>query len=169
MELNLSYLILRKHCSPKSRVVGTHEQAQQVPVDLSFLSTECNTCEQAACFSLHRAQKTVFLFGYDEHDWTGYAFSDQGATESFCSKVEVVHDNEGEIEDDDTDEEDEDEMPNADLFASGGSCQVLDLGKTIWDPRMYFLRTASIRVDDMHDENHYLIKTLEAAVDHWVS
>lgn len=69
---------------------------------------------------------------------------------------------------DEEDDDDEEEMPDEDFFASSGYEEVLDAYHTIWDPRIYYLRTAAIRLGVVYHEYTYLVETLEAGVDNWV-
>jgi hypothetical protein len=119
-------------------------------------------------FVIQEAHETVALFGFDNHDWTGYAFSDHDSASYTCAQSPVEDQVSDEIEEEDDTDSDEDDEPYEDLFASNGTGQVLDANNAIWDPRNYFLCTAAFRVSIVVDRHSYLIQKLERGMKDWV-
>jgi hypothetical protein len=148
------------HLAPVSDNGGP---VKQLDIDLSFLNMESCAGEEPVRFIVEEAHETVALFGFDNYEWTGYAFSEHDPTASHS--VQDV--NEDQAESDEEDEEEE--MPDEDLFASIGSGDVLDANNAIWDPRAYFLRTAAMRVGVIVARYTYFIQKLEDGMKNWVS
>ncbi|KAH7355833.1 hypothetical protein BKA66DRAFT_539696 [Pyrenochaeta sp. MPI-SDFR-AT-0127] len=176
LELSLPYLILRKRNYPPSPTVDVKNREKQLATDLSFLNMESSTGERPTSFSILKAHDTILIFGCDHSQWTGYAISDHRPTSTDCWQVKeedkIQGNDSGKGDDEDEAEEsddDEEEMPNEDLFASGGSDQILDADNIVWDPREYFLRTAAIRIGVIFDEYSYLVQTLEAGITDWMT
>ncbi|OAL49227.1 hypothetical protein IQ07DRAFT_588560 [Pyrenochaeta sp. DS3sAY3a] len=171
LELSLPLLVLREeavdtHITPSR----TTQRAEALPIDLSFLNLGSTAAGRLTRFSIRRGHDTVLIFGCDQFEWNGFAFSDY-RPDSGRGQAEDEEDSEsnsaGDVEDDEEDEEDE--MPDADLFASSGYEEVLDtLHHIIWDPRVYFLRTAAIRLGVVFHEYAYLVEKLNAGVNSWV-
>lgn len=172
--MSLPLLVLREEAvDSRTPPIHTTQRAEALPIDLSFLNLGSRAVGRSTRFSIRRGHDTVLIFGCDQFEWNGFAFSDyrpdseRGQAED---EEESGSNSAGDVGDDEEDEEDEEEMPDEDLFASSGYEEVLDtLNHIIWDPRVYFLRTAAIRLGVVFHEYTYLVEKLNAGVNSWVS
>lgn len=159
--LNVPYLVLEESTdTPADSAAPLEGQTKKKWADLSYLPLETETGEQSDRFAIYESQTTVVISGCDHSKWFGYAFG------------KIGQDDPTPDEGDDTDVEPEDELglkPVEDLFATGGSEIVSNLQNPIWDPRVYFLCAARIRLDIVTQAYEYLVRTIEAGVNDWVS
>lgn len=151
-------------CS-KAPQIENGSAAELLKTNLSFLNIGSQKDGYAARFSIWKVHETVLISGCDSSEWTGYAFS------SFKSSAENMK--EEDEYDSNGDEDFNDEMPNEDLFATGGTDyddhQVLDASTPIWDPRVYFLTVFAIRMQIIYERYEFLISTFISGVENWVS
>ncbi|KAJ5064631.1 hypothetical protein J3E72DRAFT_388912 [Bipolaris maydis] len=165
LEFSLPYLVLEEQDRSKALPIENASAAELLKTNLSFLSIGSRKDGHAAQFSIWKVHETVLISGCDSSEWTGYAFS------SFKSSAENIKE-----EDDNDVNEDEDsneEIPEEDLFATGGTDyddhQVLDARTPIWDPRVYFLTVFAIRMRIIYERYEFLASTLRSGVENWIS
>ncbi|KAJ6277186.1 hypothetical protein J3E71DRAFT_403021 [Bipolaris maydis] len=164
LEFSLPYLVLEEQDRSKALPIENASAAELLKTNLSFLSIGSRKDGHAARFSIWKVHETVLISGCDSSEWTGYAFS------SFKSSAENIKE-----EDDNDVNEDEDsneEIPEEDLFATGGTDyddhQVLDARTPIWDPRVYFLTVFAIRMRIIYERYEFLASTLRSGVENWI-
>ncbi|KAJ5022694.1 hypothetical protein PSV08DRAFT_404236 [Bipolaris maydis] len=164
LEFSLPYLVLEEQDRSKALPIENASAAELLKTNLSFLSIGSRKDGHAAQFSIWKVHETVLISGCDSSEWTGYAFS------SFKSSAENIKE-----EDDNDVNEDEDsneEIPEEDLFATGGTDyddhQVLDARTPIWDPRVYFLTVFAIRMRIIYERYEFLASTLRSGVENWI-
>jgi hypothetical protein len=130
--------------------------------DLSYLPLETETGDLSDHFAIYESQTTVVISGCDHSKWFGFAFGSIGPDDPSPDE-----DNVDQVDAEQVDVSDL--TPLEDLFATGGSENVFDLRDTIWDPRVYFLSVARIRIDIATQGYEYLVRTIEAGARDWVS
>ncbi|XP_014561613.1 hypothetical protein COCVIDRAFT_33602 [Bipolaris victoriae FI3] len=165
LEFSLPYLVLEEQGCSKASQIENGSAAELLKTNLSFLNVGSQKDGYAARFSIWKVHETVLISGCDSSEWTGYAFS------SFKSSAENMK--EEDEYDSNGDEDFNDEMPNEDLFATGGTDyddhQVLDASTPIWDPRVYFLTVFAIRMQIIYERYEFLISTFISGVENWIS
>ncbi|KAH7077048.1 hypothetical protein FB567DRAFT_534374 [Paraphoma chrysanthemicola] len=182
MEFSLPYLILEEvESSAETPATKQSERDGNFATDLAFLRMEGRQSGRPAKFILREAHETAAIFGFDDHDWTGYAFSkhdsdallhmqtnqDDDADTDRESDRKVEDEDQGE-EEDEEDEDDDNIEPEEDLFASHGSGKVIDGKNAKWNPRIYFLCVAAIRVEFVAGRHTYITQKLDDAMMAWM-
>lgn len=123
------------------------------------MGIESPTDGRNAHFKIWEVHETVLVFGCDNAEWTGYAFSSLGPSPESAQEDD---------EDENEDEDDADIMPDEDHFCTGGidydDQQVLDASAPIWDPRAYFIKVFAIRMKIIEEREVFLIRNLGTIV-----
>ncbi|KAH7072764.1 hypothetical protein BKA63DRAFT_567357 [Paraphoma chrysanthemicola] len=182
MEFSLPYLILEEvESSAETSTINQSERDGNFAIDLAFLQMEGRQNGHPARFTFREAHETVAIFGFDNHDWTGYSFSkhdsdallhmqtnQDGDIDTDRESDYTVEDKDQGEEEDEEDDDDDNIEPEEDLFASHGSGKVIDGKNAKWNPRIYFLCVAAIRVEFVAGRHTYIIQKLDDAMRAWM-
>ena len=160
LEFHLAYLVLREvDPSPTEKAGAAEKDTKNTPlVDLAWLDIQSSSGSVTTGHVIEEANVSVVVCGWSNTQWTGYAFAN--------TRVEAEEEEE---EDTDSEEETED-MPQQDfLAAEDGLDYMLDANNPEWDARKYWLRVLSARCQLVWKEWQYLVRTVEDAIEAWVS
>ena len=161
LEFHLAYLILREvKSSPTSNATEDERESANRPlIDLACLDLQSSSDTVSSRHFILEANISVVVCGWSNTEWTGYAFANTG------TKAEE----EEEVDEDDPEGEAED-RPQQDFLAAEDGCDyVVDANNPEWDARHYWLRVFAIRCELVWKEWQYLVRTVEDAIEAWVS
>ncbi|KAJ8117562.1 hypothetical protein OPT61_g1273 [Boeremia exigua] len=105
--------------------------------------------------SVQEHSLSITIGGYSDANWHGFAFGDTSDDIDLAQYYEV--------------EEPEDVFVEAsnDAFATAGSQYTSDVRCTIWDPRIYFLRSVEARIGSVVKANEDVIHSLACETETW--
>ena len=124
-------------------------------LDVGFLGVKCDEDQpnEPCSWTLHEANVSVVVCGWDHWRWVGWAFSN--------------------IVSDPTSRDEEAPEVAEDHFATDGSgpedVRFVDSNDPIWEPREYWLRIVNIRMSMIHKEWKWLVCNVEQCIEAWVS
>lgn len=152
--INLPCLSLEDSTDRTSNARPNDDHNKREWENLSHLPLESSGGKVSNCFAIYETRTTIVISGCNDRDWFGYAL---GSTEPVDTNLE-----------EEEEEEDHESEPEEDFFASGGCESVFNPGKTIWDPRIYFLCASHFRLSVMTQASEYLVRKLDAECHDWV-
>lgn len=117
-------------------------------------------------FAIYETRTTIVISGCSSSDWFGYSFGNIGPVDT--SPRDDENDGADEQLDVTRSEGKEEPEPDEDFFATGGCEPVLNPENVIWDPRIYFLRAARIRLSIMAQASEHLVRKLDSGCHDWV-
>jgi hypothetical protein len=146
MEFHLPFFALRKALSLNDSHPKAHGKRLRESKDLSFLKGQNTEQEEHEQYCIYQAQVSLVVNGFDEWQWTAYAF------------VDTEHD-----DDDDSPDKSISEGLTEDPIGCG-----LDANLPIWRPRQYFLRAFENRVKQIRQEWNQLVRKLVLDINQYV-
>ena len=126
-----------------------NQNHQNAWMNLSFLQTESSTSKGNKIYSIHRAQISLVITGYNDRRWVAYAFQN----------------NTFDIEDFDDETYRCYEGFQEDPIASNGQ---VDANNPIWNPREYFALIFEYKLAGVLTEWEDLVRLLERSIQEYV-
>jgi hypothetical protein len=156
MEIHLPFFALRKISTSDGPPPKARGKLLREPTNLSFLKGDNNEPEAQENYRLYPTQISCVVHGFDEWQWTTYAFVDTEHKES-----------EDWIDgDDDRDSWAEVEFSKRiieDPIACGQHAHL-----PVWKPRQYFLKVFEIRIKEIRQEWDQLVHKLVTDISAYV-
>jgi hypothetical protein len=143
-----------------------HKSVDRVLLDLACLGSQSSSNDDISQHLIQEANVSVVVCGWSDTQWTGCAFVNTGIE---VEEEEEEKEEEEYADDSETEEETENQFQQDFLAAENSFHYAVDANTPEWDARKYWLKVLSIRCQLVWKEWQYLVRTVEDAIETWVS